>query len=274
LIVGATPPPSVDRHSELGDFLRRRRGEVQPQDVGLEAGERRRTPGLRREEVAQLAGVSISWYTWLEQGRDVRPSPSVLDAIARVLRFDRAERAHLFHLARVERPLAGRDYPREAPPELAALVHGLDPYPSYLMTPRTDLLAWNRAAAVVITDFGAAPNLLRWLLLERVPADPRWEPTARHTLARFRAEHARFSGHPDFDALVAELEAESPAFRAWWPDHEVMGDQGGTKAIVHGALGPLLLHHVQTVPSGHPELRLVVYAPGDDATRAALAAVI
>src|SRR5919198_2662167 len=146
LILGLAPPPSTARRTELADFLKHRRGLVTPDSVGLEANGRRRTPGLRREEVAQLASVGLSWYTWLEQGRDIKPSAQVLDALARVLRLDGAERAHLFHLARVELPLPGEDYPREAPTELAAIVDELVPNPAYLIGPRTDVLAWNRAA--------------------------------------------------------------------------------------------------------------------------------
>jgi transcriptional regulator with XRE-family HTH domain len=116
--VGLAPPPSEERRSELTDFLRTRRAQVTPYDAGLPVNGRRRTPGLRREEVAQLAGVGLSWYTWLEQGRDIKPSALVLDALARVLRLDTAECAHLFHLARVELPLPVGDYPREAPPDL------------------------------------------------------------------------------------------------------------------------------------------------------------
>jgi transcriptional regulator with XRE-family HTH domain len=250
---------------------------VTPGDVGLPAGDRRRTPGLRREEVTQLAGVSISWYTWLEQGRDMRPSPSVLDAIARVLRLDAGERAHLFHLARVELPLGAQDYPREAPPALAAFVAALHPHPAYVSGPRTDVLAWNPAIGAVITDFGAlAPaerNLLRWLLLDRLPADSGYETTARSTLARFRAAHARFVDHPEFLALIAELEERSPAFRAWWPRHDVLAEQSGTKTIEHPRLGPLRLHHLQSTPTSDPDLRLTVYVPADERTRAALAAL-
>src|SRR3954468_15704676 len=124
-IVGLAPPPSAARRSELADFLRDRRARVTPDSVGLPANGRRRTPGLRREEVAQLAGVGLSWYTWLEQGRDIRPSAEVLDALGRVLRLDTGERAHLFHLARVELPLPAGDYPREAPAELRAVVDAL-----------------------------------------------------------------------------------------------------------------------------------------------------
>jgi transcriptional regulator with XRE-family HTH domain len=262
------------RQAELGSFIRERRGRVTPDDVGLPGGGRRRTPGLRREEVAQLAGVSMSWYTWLEQGRDMRPSPSVLDAIGRALRLTAAERAHLFHLARVELPLPGPDYPREAPTELATLVAALDPHPAYLTGPRADILAWN-VASRVIGDFGALPaderNLLRWLLLDRLPEDRGYESTAKSTLARFRAAHARYIADPDFAALISELEERSAAFRAWWPHHEVLGDQAGTKAVVHERLGMLRLHHLQTAPTSHPELRLTIYAPADESSRAALA---
>jgi len=120
--VGVAPPPSEQRRAELTDFLRQRRAQVSPEQAGLERVGRRRTPGLRREEVAQLAGVGLSWYTWLEQGRDIKPSAQVLDALARVLEFDVGERAHLFHLARVELPLPARGYSDSPPPELAAVV--------------------------------------------------------------------------------------------------------------------------------------------------------
>jgi transcriptional regulator with XRE-family HTH domain len=247
---------------------------VTPEDVGIPSAGRRRTPGLRREEVAQLAAVSVSWYTWLEQGREMRPSPSVLDAIARVLRLSADERAHLFHLARVELPLPGPDYPRTAPTELAALVAALEPHPAYLTGPRMDILAWNRASGV-IGDFGALPvaerNLLRWLLLDRLPNDPGYEQTAKSTLARFRSAHARYIDDPDFAALIAELEERSPEFRAWWPRHEVLAEQSGTKTVVHPALGLLRMHHLQSAPTSRPELRLTIYAPADETSRAALA---
>ena len=240
--MGPAPPPSTGgRRAELADFLRTRRAEVAPGDLGLEANGRRRTPGLRREEVARLAGVGLSWYTWLEQGRDIRPSAQVLDAIARVLRLDAAERAHLFHLARVELPLPDGDYPREASPALRAFVDGLEPNPAYVAGPRADVLAWNAAATRVFHDWGAEPperrNLLWWL----------------------------FTG-----ALVEELSVRSPEFRAWWPRHEVIGEQAGTKTIEHPELGTLRLHHLQSTPTSDPELRLTIYVPADDATRAAL----
>jgi transcriptional regulator with XRE-family HTH domain len=276
--VGAAPPPSA-RHAELTDFLRTRRAQVTPEQVGLEANGRRRTPGLRREEVAQLAGVGLSWYTWLEQGRDIHPSAHVLDAIARVLALDAAERAHLFHLARVELPLPEGDYPRQASPELRAIVAGLVPHPAFVTGPRADLLAWNRPAVAVFTDFGAMPpegrNLLRWLFADpaRDHTAATWEDTAKHTLARFRAQHARRPDDPSFAALIEELSAASPEFRAWWPRHEVVAEQAGTKTIEGHALGTLRLHHLQSTPTSDPELRLTMYVPADAETRRILASL-
>jgi len=273
--VGLAPPPSAARRSELADFLRDRRARVTPDMVGLSANGRRRTPGLRREEVAQLAGVGLSWYTWLEQGRDIKPSAQVLDALARVLRLAAAERAHLFHLARVELPLPGGDYPREAPPELAAIVDGLVPNPAYLIGPRADVLAWNRAATAVLGEPAAAPdgrpNLLWWLFTSGDRAGEQWRATGRAALARLRAEHARRLDDPDFAALLDALERASPRFRAEWARHEVRSEQLGSKTIAHPRLGTLRLYHLQSAPTSHPELRLTQFVPADEATRAVLA---
>lgn len=276
--MGAPPPPSETRRAELAEFLKHRRALVSPGSVGLEPNGRRRTPGLRREEVAQLAGVGLSWYTWLEQGRDIRPSAQVLDALARTLRLGTGERAHLFHLARVELPLPASDYPREAPPELRAVVDALGPNPAYLIGPRTDVLAWNAAAVRVIGEPQPAPdgrsNLLWWLFTIDERRGEQWRGTARNTLARFRAEHARRIGDPDFAALIEALEAASPDFRAWWPHHEVLTEQLGMKTIEHPELGTLRLHHIQSVPTSHPDLRLTQFAPVDATTRATLQALL
>ena len=201
----------------------------------------------------------------------------MLDAIARVLRLDAAERAHLFHLARVELPLPDGDYPREASPALRAFVDGLEPNPAYVAGPRADVLAWNAAATRVFHDWGAEPperrNLLWWLFTDPSwdRSSPNWQSTAKHTLARFRAQHARRPDDPSFAALVEELSARSPEFRAWWPRHEVIGEQSGTKTIEHPELGTLQLHHLQSTPTSDPELRLTIYVPADEATRKALA---
>ena len=276
--MGLAPPPSEQRRSQLTDFLRTRRAQVTPQDVGLPANGRRRTPGLRREEVAQLAGVGLSWYTWLEQGRDIKPSAQVLDALGRVLRLDAGERAHLFHLARVELPLPAGDYPREAPPELAEVVATLIPNPAYLIGPRTDVLAWNPVATAMLGEPTRAPdgrqNLLWWLFTSDELDSEQRRATARNTLARFRAEHARRIGDPNFAGLVAALEEASEQFRAWWPRHEVLTEQLGTKTIEDPRVGRLVLHHLQSAPTSHPDLRLIQYTPADDVTRAALARLV
>jgi len=199
----------------------------------------------------------------------------VLDALARVLRLDTGEHAHLFHLARVELPLPAGDYPREAPPELRAVVDALVPHPAYLLGPRADVLAWNRAAARLLGEPQCAPdgqpNLLWWLFTSSEPRGEQWRATGRNALARFRAEHARRIGDRDFAALVDSLHEASADFRTWWPRHEVLVEQLGTKTIEHPLLGTLRLHHLQSVPTSHPDLRLTQFVPADEATRAALA---
>ena len=252
--------------------------------MGLpEDGARRRTPGLRREELAALAGVGVSWYTWLEQGRDIHPSPEVLDALARALRLDAAERTTLFALARAELPLpngtsaASEDIAGEGLALLVSMVEALHPNPAYLLGPMTRILAWNPAASAL---FGSPDHLpperrsLLWLLLVdpgQARENPGREATARNMVGRFRAEYARHAGEPDYEQFIAELGERSPRFAEWWGEHEVNDTQRGTKTIEHPTLGRLRLHHAQTVPTGAPDLRLTVYAPADAATRAALA---
>jgi transcriptional regulator with XRE-family HTH domain len=277
---------SPSRRNELSAFLRSRRARLSPADVGLpDNGGRRRTPGLRREELASLAGVGVSWYTWLEQGREINPSPEVLDALAHALRLDGAERRTLFALARTELPLA--DDVAGVDPErldgdigqLVALVDSMHPNPAYLLGPMTSILAWNRAASVVL---GSPAHLARdrryllwWLLVD--PGEggmtPQRQATARNTLARFRAEYARHAGEPQYEQFLARLREHSAQFREWWDEHEVIDAQRGTKVMQHPQLGTLRLHHAQTVPTGQPELRMAVYAPADPATRAALASL-
>jgi transcriptional regulator with XRE-family HTH domain len=278
--MGVAPPPT--RREELAEFLRHLRERTAPDAVGLDGGSgRRRTPGLRREEVSQLAGVGLSWYTWLEQGREITPSPSVLDALARVFDLSGAERGHLFDLAGVPVPAPADPYPTQAPAELVTWVTALDPIPAFLTNPRTDMLASNRAAEAVISVPSPGPdgtrNILRSLFTEPNPAGAAGasrEQTARSTLARFRSAHARRYEDPGFRALIDELLRESPRFRELWRRHEVLDSQLGTKVLQHPALGTLTLHHLQLIPTSDPELRLTQYLPGDAATRAALEAAV
>jgi transcriptional regulator with XRE-family HTH domain len=275
---------SPSRRDELRAFLRSRRARLSPADVGLpDNGGRRRTPGLRREELAALAGVGVSWYTWLEQGRDINPSPDVLDALARALRLDHAERRTLFALARTELPLADDVAGTDADErdgdidQLVALVDQLHPNPAYLLGPMTRILAWNRAASLVLGAPDRLPPdrryLLWWLMVEPGVGGmtPQREGTARNTLARFRSEYARHAGEHEYEEFLARIREHSAQFREWWDEHEVIEAQRGTKVMQHSQLGTLRLHHAQTVPTGQPELRMAVYAPADEATRAALA---
>jgi transcriptional regulator with XRE-family HTH domain len=277
--VAVTSSPS--RRDELRAFLRSRRARLTPADVGLpDDGARRRTPGLRREELAALAGVGVSWYTWLEQGRDIHPSPDVLEALARALRLDAAERSTLFALARTELPLPAALDPGTVDGDhalLVALVEGLHPTPAYLLGPMTRILAWNKAASAL---FGSPHHIpaerrsLLWMLLvdpDQAAENPGREGTARNMVARFRTEYAQHAGEPDYEAFVEELKAESSWFVRWWDQHEISDTQRGTKLVTHPTLGRLRLHHAQTVPTGAPDLRLTIYAPADEATRAALA---
>ena len=272
--MGVAPPPT--RREELGEFLRHLRERTEPAAVGIDATRgRRRTPGLRREEVCQLAGVGLSWYTWLEQGREITPSPSVLDALAHVFALTGAERGALFDLAGVPVPPPAGAYPTRAPAEIGAWVAALAETPAWLTNPRTDVLAHNPAAERVVGIPGVGPdgrrNLLRGLFTEPGPDGAMREGTARSTLARFRAAHARRYDDPGFRSLIEELLERSSAFRELWPRHEVLDAQLGTKQIAHPTLGPLTMLHMQTIPTSDREPRLTQLLPADEASRRALA---
>ena len=225
--------------------------------------------------MSQLAGVGLSWYTWLEQGREITPSAAVLDALARVFDLDPAEHAHLFHLAGVPLPAPEGDYSLQAPPELREVVVSLEPHPAYLLNPRLDVLAWNNGARRLLGDPVPAPdgvpNLLWWQFTVDRPERPTWPRTQQNTLARFRAAHATRYAHPAFVTLIEALLRESPRFRELWPRHEVLDHQLGTKAMVDPELGELSMHHLQSIPTSHPELRLTQFVPADEATRLAFA---
>jgi transcriptional regulator with XRE-family HTH domain len=254
------------RRAELADFLRNRREAVRPEDVGLPGGGRRRTPGLRREEVAQLAGVGTTWYTWLEQGRDVRASASVLEAISGALEMTPAEHAHLMLLGRGEEVATGRAPKETVNPTIKRLVESLGDGPSCLTGRRFDFLAWNEAHTAVFGDPADLPdgrcNLLWRLFTE--PASrklhPDWEEGARRIVARFRSEAARHVGDPDFDDLISALQEHSPEFREWWDLHEVATSGVGRKVLIHPKVGKLVFEHAVFRPQETPEQRLVLYS--------------
>jgi transcriptional regulator with XRE-family HTH domain len=272
---------SERRRAELAHFLRSRRAAIKPQDVGLPNGGRRRTPGLRREEVAQLAGVGATWYTWLEQGRDVRASLDVLEAVARALRLTQAERTHLVLLGRGEEPPPCKTPAERASPTLRRLIENLGANPAYVLGRRWDYLAWNAAATALLGDFAGVPRAQRnhaWLTF----ADPArrelftdWERSSRLLVAKFRADSARHLGDPEFDSLISALLAVSPEFARSWERHEVSQSGEGRKELRHPVAGTMVFSHAVFHPSEAPEQRLVLYTPlPDHDTPAKLAALL
>ncbi|MGO4736556.1 helix-turn-helix transcriptional regulator [Bosea sp. 2KB_26] len=249
---------------ELSEFLRAHRERLTPEDVGLPAGKRRRTAGLRREEVAALAGVGLSWYTWLEQGRNIGVSSGFLDNLARVLKLDGAERRHLFLLAQ-ERPPAepGKTW-CTVPSLVNRLMHDLAPHAAYILNLRWDVLACNDAAEDLFR-FGSQPstrrNLLWMLFCDQHLGDTLldWENQAQAMLASFRRDFAGARGDADMRALVAELEDVSPEFKTWWRSPDVHAPCTGTRRLrVEGR--PVTFEHTSLTVDGGRHLRLVVYA--------------
>lgn len=261
------PATGERRRAELADFLRRRRASITPDDVGLPNGGRRRTPGLRREEVSQLAGVGTTWYTWLEQGRDVRASLDVLESIARALRLTPAERTHLLLLGRGEDPPPCKLQAERVSPTLRRLIENLGPNPAYLMGRRWDYLAWNRAASALLGDFDKIPRATRnhvWLHFmdpARRELFPDWQRHSPLLVAKFRADSAKHLGDPEFEQLIHSLRQSSPEFCKEWKRHEVARTGEGRREIEHPAVGTMLFEHAVFTPAEAPDQRLILYSP-------------
>lgn len=252
---------------ELGAFLRARRESTDPGALGLPRTARRRTPGLRREELATLAGISATWYAALEQGRDVQPSADVLDALADALRLDPVAREHLFTLAE-GRPAPA--VPEVLAPEVAAVPALLGPAPSYVTGRTSDVLAWNAAAEEFFPGFldgaartGRTPNLARWVFLDPGAREVlvEWTDVAQSVLARVRAAAGRHRGEAAFTALERELRNGSAEADAWWPRYDIAGSGAGTKELRHPVRGRVSLTHASFTVAGAPEQVLVVYSP-------------
>ncbi len=265
----------VERRRELSSFLRTRRARLGPEEAGLPPGSRRRTPGLRREEVAQLAGVGVTWYTWLEQGRPINVSAQVLEAVARSLRLDASERSHLFTLAGVPDPVGSR-FAETCAPAVREVVEALDPYPAFLVTARYDILAWNRAEAALKGDYGGLPERYRNLLW-MVFTQPAWrdlivdEDEIAHVVGKFRSAMAEHVGEPAWTDLVAELSARSPEFALLWERHDVSGPAARVKRFLHPVVGLVRLAYTTLLVSERPGVRLLVGTPTDEGSRTAMA---
>ena len=261
---------SAARRKEFGEFLRSRRERLSPAEVGLRGGSRRRTPGLRREEVSLLAGVGTTWYTWLEQGRDVHASAEVLHAVAHTLRLNQTERHHLFSLHGKALPGAEAKGPESVPESIQRMLHSLKTQPAYVLGRRWDVLVWNQAAVAVFGDYGKLPVEERNIMfLLFANADHRkllfdWEEVARASLAFFRIDSAKYSGDPDFVRLIDVLTRRSRAFRTWWPKHEVSKRLTGLKRIQHPIAGPMVFEHVSFAHMDGSDMKLILYTPLPD----------
>ncbi len=263
---------SNEPRSELAHFLRTRRSHLSPAEVGLPRTARRKTAGLRREEVAQLAGVGVTWYTWLEQGRDIHVSIQVLESLAHTLRLTPAETAHLFLLAGQASPAYPLPQQEYVSPFLYRFLEHMGSNPAYIMGRRWDVLAWNRAACQVFADFAAMPveerNIVHLLFIDeayrRRYGD--WEGIAQRVLAQFRASSSQYRNDASFGVLITELQQRSPEFACWWSQHEVQGRQNGRKELIHPQVGSLILEHSTFQIDGSPGLKMVVYLPACEET--------
>jgi transcriptional regulator with XRE-family HTH domain len=261
---------------QLIDFLKGCRARLSPTQVGLPDTNRRRTPGLRREDVAALAGVSVTWYTWLEQGRKIQVSADVLERVCTTLRMTADEREYLFALVqhRPAPPAAG--CATEVSPTLARMLDALG-VPALVMTARWDVIAWNRLMSQAFRHYERlAPedrNLLRILLMDDTYQHDQvaYETMARRVLSKFRVDYSQSPDDPAFEALINELAERCPIFRRLWNSPEVVGR---SEAIAHHPqLGGMTMEHSSYVPEGSPTLRVVIFVPYDEQSAAKIRAL-
>ncbi|WP_025292941.1 helix-turn-helix transcriptional regulator [Sphingomonas sanxanigenens] len=266
-----------DAADSLGSFLRDRRARLDPAALGFVSG-RRRTPGLRREEVAQRSNISPTWYTWLEQGRGGAPSAGVLDRLAAGLMLTDAEREHLFLLGLGRPPETRYRGSDGVTPRLQRVLDALPVSPAIIKTATWDVVAWNRAAAIMLTDYGSLPREQR-NVLRRIFGNARvreaqddWLGVARYVVAAFRADAARAGA--ETTQLVAELSQASPEFAALWRENDVVGQGEGVKRLRHPELGLVELEFSAFAVDGRPDLGMVVYNPATPAAADAIRALI
>jgi len=263
----------ISAENRLGAYLKALRAKLDPTAFGFPAT-RRRTPGLRREEVAQRAYVSVTWYTWLEQGRGGAPSADVLDRIARALMLTDAEREHLFLLALGRTPEVLYKAAEGISPRIQRVLDALEFSPAFVKTSTWDLVAWNRAAAAIFSYDALLPEQRN--ILRRIFCDPHiraaqldWESVARFAVAAFRADVARAGAVNNIEAqaLVEELSRRSPAFESLWREHDVRHHGEGTKQLRHPVAGLLAMEYSAFAVDGRPDLSLVIYNPATEADR-------
>jgi transcriptional regulator with XRE-family HTH domain len=261
------------RRAELGEFLKTRRARLSPGDFGMPPGSRRRTPGLRREEVALLAGVGVTWYTWLEQGREINASTQVLDAVARTLGLDRAEREHLYRLAEAT-PLRTERHGLVVPDAIGEIVRSVDPLPASVISSRFDILLSNDAAEELFWDWHSMPCVHKntlWCCVTEPAARsqlPDYDEHVRYLVARLRSAYSRHVGDPDWEEDIRRLASLSREFADLWARHEVADPEPRTITYRHPRAGTLRLVLSELMLPALPDARIVVYTPADQDTRA------
>lgn len=271
----AATAPAGRRREELGKFLKARRARLSPEDFGMPGGPRQRTPGLRREEVALLAGVGITWYTWLEQGREINASTQVLDAVANTLRLDTAEREHMYMLAEATPLLAGAAR-GQAPAEVGEIVRSLDPLPATLTNGRFDILVSNDAHEDLFWDWHSMPCIHKntlWCCVTEPTARqkfPQYDQEVRYLVARLRVAYARHVGDPGWEEDIRRLRGMSREFADLWSRHEVADPEPRVRTFLHPVAGALTFTATELQVLAMPDARLTVYTPADEPTRAGL----
>jgi transcriptional regulator with XRE-family HTH domain len=262
--------PRADRHTELADFLRTRRQRLTPEDVGLPVGARRRTTGLRREEVALLADIGITWYTWLEQGRPINVSTQVLARLAQTLRLTPAETSYLYVLAQRSLPASGAC--EEVTPGMQAVLDALEYVPAFASNACWDVLAWNRPAGCVFQAYTLLPaeerNFL-WLLTQYLLPGTEQQVLIRQAVAQFRANYAQHSEDPRFPRLIERCRQHSALFREIWAQHDVLEQQPLALSYEHPKVGLLRFSAPSFQASDAPDLHLVLFTPMPDTGTAA-----
>jgi transcriptional regulator with XRE-family HTH domain len=255
------------RRRTLAEFLQTRRARLTPVEVGLAAGMRRRTPGLRREEVAQLAGVGLTWYTWLEQGRDISVSDQVLESIATTLQLDPQETRYLFTLARSQTVAPIEMEAEQISPTLHRLLAHYAAMPAFILGRCWNILAWNNATTCLLGDLRALAEADRnhvWLMFMHPGVRKslqEWELHAQRMIAEFRVSYGRYMEDARCALLVERLMAGSPEFREWWPRHDVLARHSVYKVFDHPMEGRLSFEQTTLLVSDAPELKLVIKMP-------------
>lgn len=255
------------RYKELGDFLKTRRAKILPSQVGLPEGARRRTPGLRREEVASLAGVGLTWYTWIEQGRPIQVSAQVLESLARALMLDKQEINHLYALAGQALPASFPSFDETVDPMLQHVLDSLEFSPATVTDARWNVIAWNQAAAKLSMNFGKISvykrNLLRIMFTEEdfKKTFVNWSSAAQGMVARFRAACGEYIDDPWIKELVNELKSDSKEFNLWWSMHNVQTEEEHFKTVIHPALERLEFEETSYMVWDNTGLKMSVFTP-------------